>query len=126
MRHNVFLFSLTLLCCISRADSSTEWDGDYAAARARYMIYSGSLSEKERPKAANNKVSLLIEGQLAKELFNAIGPDQKQACGASTGVRIRERGDVTCSFDRGLKSSPYTCFVGLDLKTGKSMEGAIC
>jgi len=90
------------------------------------LIYSGSLGESEPPKARNNNVSLLIEGQLAKELFNAIGSDQQQACGASTGVRIRERGDISCSFDRALKSDSYTCYLGLNLKTGKSMEGAIC
>lgn len=126
MKHTILLLSLALLFSPSRADAPKEWDGDYAKATTRYMIYSGTLGEKEPPKAGNSKVSLLIEGQLARELFNAIGPDQKQACGASTGVRIRERGDITCAFDRELKPAPFTCYVGLNLKTGKSMEGAIC
>lgn len=126
MKHAIFLLSLALLLPPSRADAPKEWDSDYATAKTRYMIYSGSLGEKEPPKIGNNKVSLMIEGHLARELFNSIGPDQQQACGASTGVRIRERGDITCAFDRELKSSPFTCYVGLNLKTGKSMEGASC
>ena len=126
MKHTILFVSLALLLSPSRADAPKEWDGDYTTAKARYMIYSGSLGEKEPPKIGSSKVSLMVEGQLAQELFNAIGPDQKQACGASTGVRIRERGDITCAFDRELKSAPFTCFVGLNLKTGKSMEGASC
>jgi len=76
--------------------------------------------------AGNSKVSLMIEGQLAQELLNAIGPDQQQACGASTGRRIRERGDITRAFDRERKSAAFTRYVALNLKTGKSMEGATC
>jgi hypothetical protein len=94
--------------------------------KTSYLIYSGSLGEKEPPKVGNKKVSLLIEGQLARELFDSLGSDQKHACGASTGVRIRERGDITCSFDREQKAAPYTCFVGLNLNTGKSIVGAVC
>lgn len=126
MKRPTLLILLALVFSSSRADAPKEWDGEYVTTTTRYLIYSGSLGDTEAPKPGNKKVSLMFEGRIARELFDAIGPDQKQACGASTGVRIRERGDVTCSFDRDQKSAPFTCYVGLNLKTGKSMEGATC
>jgi hypothetical protein len=126
MKHATLLLSLVFVLSSSHADAPKEWDGEYVKTTTRYLIYSGSLGDTEAPKAGNKKLSLMFEGRIARELFDAIGPDQKQACGASTGVRIRERGDVTCSFDRERKSAPFTCYVGLNLQTGKSMEGATC
>lgn len=131
MRHiapilsSAIVFATAFLLSPSHATPPKEWDGEFAPTKTSYLMYSGSLSEKEPPKPGKQKLSLLIEGQLAQEMFDAIGPDQKQACGASTGVRIRSRGDVTCSFDREIKS-PYTCYIGIDFKTGKSIQGSYC
>lgn len=131
MRHNALLLSSAVLLSavfvfsLSRADTPKAWDGMYAPAKASYLLYSGPLDEKEAPKPGKQKLSLMIEGQAAKQMFEAIGPDQKDACSASTGVRIRSRGDVTCAFDREIKE-PYTCFIGVDLKTGKSIGGETC
>lgn len=126
MKHAIPLLSLALLLSSSHAEAPKEWDGEYSAAKTRYLIYSGNLGEHESPKRGSKKVSILIEGQLARELFNSLGPDRKEACGASSGVRIRERGDITCSYHHAQKVAAFTCYVGLNLKTGKSMEGATC
>lgn len=126
MKRIVLLLLLGLLLSSSQAKAPKEWNGEYVTATASYLLYSGSLGEKEAPQSGHKKISLLIEGRLARELFDSLGPDQKQACGASTGVRIRERGDITCSFDRAQKTAPFTCFVGLNLNTGKSIAGAAC
>lgn len=124
---NAAIFLLAALQLpLSCASTPNEWDGEYMNAKTSYLLYSGSLGEKQAPKAGQQKLSLLIEGSLAQALFDSLGSDQKQACGASTGVRIRSRGDVTCAFDREIKLAPYTCFVGLDLKTGKSIRGETC
>jgi len=126
MKRPVMLFLSILMLPPSYAETPRQWDGDYASTKTSYLMYSGSLSEKEPPRTGSQKLSLMIEGPLAKELFDSLGANQKQACGASTGVRIRQRGDVTCAYDHEIKSAPYTCFVGLDLKTGKSMPGETC
>jgi hypothetical protein len=118
--------SLAFALSSAHAHARKEWDGKYSTAKARYLIYSGSLGDSVPPQAGNKKLSLMIGGRLAPELFDSLNPDQKEACGASTGVRIRERGDVTCSFHRGDKVAPFTCHIGINLKTGKSMAGAIC
>lgn len=121
------LFLLTALQFpFSHAGTPNEWDGDYLTTKTSYLLYSGSLGEKHAPKPGQQKLSLLIEGPLAQALFDSLGSDQKRACGASTGVRIRMRGDVTCAYDGEIKLAPYTCFVGLDLKTGKSIRGETC
>lgn len=123
----MLLLSLGFLFSSSQADApKVKWTGEYVTAAASYLLYSDSQVEKLAPQSDHKKISLLIEGQLARELFDSLGPDQKQACGESTGMRIRERGDVTCSFDREQKAAPFTCFVGLNLNTGKSIAGAVC
>jgi hypothetical protein len=126
MKHTPLLLVLTLALSSAHAHAPKEWDGEYITAKARYLIYSGSLGDTVPPQAGYKKLSLMIEGRLARELFDALGPDQQEACGASTGVRIRERGDVTCSFHRDDKVAPFTCHIGINLQTGKSMAGAIC
>ncbi len=102
-----------------------EWDGDYSDYKVKYLMYSGDLDEKEAPKPTDKKLSLLVEGPLAKEIFDSLGPDLKKACGMTGGVRIRERGDVGCSYHKGI-ASPYTCLFGLNLKNGKSIRGDTC
>jgi hypothetical protein len=126
MKPTTLLLSLAFALSSAHAHAPKEWDGEYSTAKARYLLYSGSLGDSVPPQAGNKKLSLMIEGRLARELFDSLGPDQKEACGASTGVRIRERGDVTCSFHRDDKVAPFTCHIGINLKTGNSMAGAIC
>ena len=126
MRRPVMLLYLALMLPSSHAETPKEWDGDYANTKTSYLMYSGSIDEKAPPRAGSQKISLMIEGPLAKDLFDSLGADRKRACGASTGVRIRQRGDVTCAYDHEVKPDPYTCFIGLDLKTGKSMPGETC
>jgi len=102
------------------------WDGTYTAFTGQYLIYSNDLDEKAAPIAKDSRVSFEVEGPLAKNLFDSIGPDQKDACGASGELRIRNRGDLSCSFDKSDKRSPYTCYFGLNLKSGKSIKGSTC
>ena len=72
------------------------------------------------------KAALSIEGDMAKALFESIGPDLKNACGASAEMRVREKGDLDCVHDKGDRASPYVCHIGINLRTGKSMRGSIC
>ncbi|MBQ5947876.1 hypothetical protein [Massilia sp. ST3] len=132
MRRNTFLLlSAAMLSAVaafphSHAAAPQEWDGDFHPAKVSYLSYSGSLSEKEPPKTGRQKLSLMMEGQLAQELFASIGPDQKDACGEGSGLRIRRRGDISCTLDKDSKAYPYTCYIGVDIKTGKSTTGSIC
>ncbi len=88
-----------------------------------YYVYGGSIGDKTPPTPKDRKLSLMLTGPLAKELFDHIGPDVKNACGAGPDHRERNRGDLVCLWT---KEYGYSCYVGLDVRTGKSMAGVTC
>lgn len=88
-----------------------------------YMIYGGELGDTVPPTKKDRKVALTFKGPLAKDLFEQIGPDNKDACGADPDHRIRERAHLACIWD---KREGYYCYFGLDVPTGKSTYGSIC
>lgn len=118
------LLSSAVLASIAFA--AKPWDGAYTAFRGEYMIYSGALGEEAAPTPVDHKAAIALEGEIAKNLFNSIGPDLKDACGTASGLRVREKGDLDCIYDKVDRLSPYTCHFGIDLRTGKSMRGSIC
>ncbi len=126
MKKILLLLASISLLSPAYASKTIVWDGTYAPLKASYMLYSGDLGEKGPAKPTDTKLSVMVEGQLAQEMFNALGADQKDACAASETVRFRQRGDVSCTFDKESKTFPYTCYIGLNLKNGKSIPGAIC
>ncbi len=91
-----------------------------------YYVYGGSMGDMVPPTAKDRKVSLMFSGPLAKELFDQIGPDRKDACGASPDHRTRTRGHLSCIWEKRGTYSGYSCYFGLDVPTGKSTFGSIC
>lgn len=87
-----------------------------------YYMYGGTISEMLPPTDKDRKVSFMLNGLLAKDLFNQIGPDAKHACSTAAGYRERRRGDLVCILDEG----GYSCYFGLNVITGKSVNGIIC
>ncbi|EKU82508.1 hypothetical protein ABIB42_001748 [Massilia sp. UYP32] len=112
------------LCSVAFA--AKPWDGTYSDFKGSYLIYSGDLGEEAAPTSSDHKAALSIQGDMAKVLFDSIGPDLKDACGASADIRVREKGDLDCVHDKGDRASPYVCHFGINLRTGKSMRGSIC
>ena len=98
--------------------------GRYLATplKGDYYVYGGTISEKLPPTSKDQKVSFMFSGRLAKDLFNQIGPDAKRACTAAPGYHERLKGDLVCILDE----SEYSCYLGLDVTTGKSTHGVIC
>lgn len=127
MKTNVVLAMFGFLLSLpGHADEKKIWDGSYKSFKGQYLIYSGDLGEQEPPRQRDRKGAFMIEGPLAKEMFDAIGPDLKDACGASSSLRIRQKGDLDCTFDKDHPSAPHTCHFGINLRTGKSIGGSIC
>lgn len=110
----------------SLAWAAKPWDGRYAAFKGEYLIYSGELGEVAAPTPSDRKAAFVLHGEVARKLFDSIGPDLKDACGTPAGLRVRQKGDMDCSYDKDNQSSPYVCRFGIDLRTGKSTYGAIC
>ena len=88
-----------------------------------FYMYGGSLGDSTPPTEKDRKLSLMVTGPLAKDLFDHLGPDIKDACGAGPDQRERGKGDLSCILT---KSEGYSCYVGLDVRTGKSMRGLTC
>jgi hypothetical protein len=123
------ILSGVILCATALASlayAAKIWDGSYTAFKGEYLIYSGDLGEEAAPTPTDRKASFLLQGEVARNLFESIGPDLKDACGSSSGMRMRQKGDLDCTYDKSSKSSPYACHFGINLRTGKSMYGSIC
>lgn len=88
-----------------------------------YYVYGGSIEDKTPPTPKDRKLSLMLTGPLAQDLFDHIGPDAKDACSVGPSYRERNRGDLTCTWT---KEHGYSCYFGLDVPTGKSIRGSIC
>ena len=120
----VWIFSaLTLLPHAQGVEKKDE--GRYLAKplKGDYYVYGGSIGDSTVPTKTDRKLSLMLTGPLAKELFDEIGPDAKDSCSAGSDYRERSRGDLTCTRtnDHG-----YSCYLGLDVPTGKSIRGSTC
>lgn len=111
---------------LAYASTKKVWDGTYIPATIHYLIYSNDLDEAQPPTPKDQRLSVAVTGELAKQIFDSIGPDLKLACGTTLGMRQRQRGDVDCSYDKDQPASPYTCHFGIDLRKGKSIAGATC
>lgn len=116
----------TAAVSLAYATTNTPWDGTYLPSTVHYLLYSNDLDEAQAPTRADRRLSVAMDGELAKQLFDSIGPDLKLACGTTLGVRQRQRGDVDCSYDKDQPTSPYTCHFGINLRNGKSIAGATC
>ena len=90
-----------------------------------YQVYGGSLAVMQPPAAGDAHVSFRFKGQSARDLFQSIGPDMKKqdACSNAADYRERRRGHLLCVH---LKHDGYSCYLGLDLRKGKSDFGAVC
>jgi hypothetical protein len=119
----VVVATVTLYTLVQAADKPQTWDGRPKPLKGDYQVYGGELGDIVPPTKKDRKVAFLFKGPLAKELFDQIGPDNKDACGVAPDHRTRDRGHLSCVWD---KRDGYSCYFGLDVPTGKSTYGAIC
>lgn len=127
IRRIAFVLALTLSAFSQAAEQGEKKSENLDAApkqlKGDYQVYGGTLSEMLPPTKKDRKVSFMLTGALAKELFEQIGPDAKMSCSDASGYRERNRGDLSCTYT---KENGYACYFGLDVPTGKSIGGAIC
>jgi hypothetical protein len=116
----VALGALTALSFAYAAEKSDWWQ--YKSFKGSYLIYSGDLGEERPPKQNDRKVSFMVKGPLAKEMFDSMYPDAKERCSDDKGYRERNKGNVSCTNDR----DGYVCHFGFNLRNGESISGASC
>lgn len=114
-----------LLAGISFADDSTEWVFRHKPIDGEYGIYGGGLGDPLRPTKKDTKVTFSVKGDLAREMFDAMGPDVKDVCTEGTKDRIRKKDHDNLICVRTEKAE-YFCQFGFDLRTGKSIGGLVC
>jgi hypothetical protein len=120
----VFIIAALALSSLPQAAEKPESrEGGPKPLKGDYLLYGGELGDTVPPTNKDRKVAFTFRGPLAKDLFDHIGPDSKDACGAAPDHRIRDRGDLSCVWDKG---DGYICYFGLDVPTGKSTNGSIC
>lgn len=120
-----------LVCCVFFLSSlnmlvaNSEPSAEARSLKGSYQIYGGSLAEMQPPSPGDAHVTFRFKGRSASDLFDSIGPDVKKqdACSGVAGYRERRRGHLLCV--RTKEDGP-ACYLGLDLRKGKSDAGAVC
>jgi hypothetical protein len=123
MKKTMIVASATTLFSLAYAADQAHWPAPYRSFKGDYAIYSGDLGDQQAPTKNDRKLSFVIEGPAAKEIFNAMPPDEKDTCRGEKGDRSRSKEHVWCTFS---PADGYTCYFGFDLRTGKSIAGGIC
>ena len=97
----------------------------YKQTAASYRLYGGGLGDPTAPGPNDKKIAFSIDGSAARQIFDAIGPDQQDACTEGSGTRFRSRDNenLVCMLS---KDNKYSCSFGFDLISGKSIGGSIC
>ena len=120
-----FIPACALLLVIPVLAHASDWSFNYRPAAVRYVIYGNSLGDTTPPSGSDQKIGFEVSGRAAREIFEAIGPDQKDLCTSDPGIRFRAKDKEKISCTRS-RDGDYTCYFGFDLKSGKSIGGSIC
>jgi hypothetical protein len=124
MKKTLLLIAAGVVSVAYAADSGDNWSAKYKNLNASYLIYSGEPGERAAPTKADRKIAIAVTGEPAKEIFDSLYPDEKgAACTSEAGERLRRKGDVWCSYR---PSDGYKCFMGFNLRNGRSNSGASC
>ncbi|MBB5606027.1 MULTISPECIES: hypothetical protein [unclassified Janthinobacterium] len=125
LRRMLALFAVPVLMLLAQ-HASAVWQYVHKDFSGRYAIYGGYLEEAVSPAAGDAKAAFNLTGAAARDMFNAIGPDLKDAC-PDPQIRIRNRETLSCRYH---PADGYRCDFGFDLSTGLSIAGsasaAIC
>lgn len=97
---------------------------------ATYKIFAGdTVAYSDAPTAKNRKLSVLIKGPAAKEVFDSIGPDDREICSTASGDRERNKGAIQCTYTASKTNEPsmgYRCWIGVNLVDGKGIPTVSC
>jgi hypothetical protein len=120
---NKMVILALVACGVASSQNTHVWKLAFQPFTGIYSVYGGGLGDPYAPTQGDRHMSFSIGGPIAKEMFAAMGPDLKGVCGTENGGRIRQRAEVSCSFD---SKDGYQCDFGFDLTSGRSIGGSIC
>lgn len=96
---------------------------------AAYKFHAGLVADAAPPTASDRRLTILIDGAAAKEVFDGIGPDEPETCTDAKGDRHRRKKGIVCFYtakDEKDKDGPYRCWIGLNLKNGDTIGTISC
>jgi hypothetical protein len=96
---------------------------------AIYKLHSGIVADRTPPTSTDRRLTIIVDGKAAKDIFNSLGPDLPETCSSEQGDRLRDKKGIHCSYtaqDKSTKEGPYRCWIGLDLRTGDSVGTVSC
>jgi hypothetical protein len=96
---------------------------------AAYKVHSGLVGDAAPPTVGDRRLTILVDGAAAKDVFDGIGPDQPMSCSDARGDRHRRKQGIVCFYtahDEKDKDGPYRCWIGLNLKTGATIGTIAC
>lgn len=96
-------------------------DGWTTLRGAEYILHSGGATYPERPTKADRVMTVVFEDKAAKEVFDLIGPDAAVKCSPEKRDRERRKKGVMCTYTEHLndpRDFHYTCWIGVNLRTG--------
>lgn len=123
MKNFLLIVGASALTSLAYASERANRPAPYSAFKGTYTIYSGELDDQQAPTRDDRRLSFIVEGQAAKDIFNSMSPDDKQTCTGEKGARSRTKGTVWCTYH---PRDGYTCYFGFNLRTGQSIGGGIC
>jgi len=121
--HRALMMVIALTIIAALAHPASGWTFSYQPFQGRYLIYGGGLGDPYTPTSSSKRIAYWIKGNVAQKIFNAIGPDLRNVCGADGEQRIRQRAEIVCMSH---KRDGYSCNFGFDLQSGRSIGGSIC
>jgi hypothetical protein len=119
----ILIAFIYLVCGELLAQNRPDWSFSFQPLKGSYAIYGGGLADPVAPAKGSTNVAFSVTGPVARQMFQSMGPDLKDVCGAENGHRIRQRAEVSCSWHA---SEGYQCDFGFDLVTGNSIGGSTC
>jgi len=122
MKHLVVTALLAALSIVM-AQAAQNWIFSFQPLKGRYAIYGGGLGDPLPPTKKDKRIAFWIDGKAARQMFEAMGPDLRNTCGADGGYRLRQRAEVSCTY---YPDDGHRCAFGFDLLTGRSIGGSIC
>ncbi len=113
----------TALFCQGVLAADEEWRFQYKPLSGAYEVYSGELSDPRPAGKSGASLAIRIDKDAARQIFEQMERDIPNLCPSEPGERMRQKNDLTCYRSR---SGKHTCYVGFDLKSGRSQAGHIC
>ncbi|OYO32052.1 hypothetical protein [Janthinobacterium sp. PC23-8] len=120
---NLVVTALFAALSIVTAQAAQKHVLSFQPLKGRYAIYGGALGDPLPPSKKDQRIAFWIDGKAARQMFEAMGPDLRNSCAAEGDYRLRQRAEVSCTYD---SKDGHHCAFGFDLLTGRRIAGSIC